>query len=849
MKESICFILLGLPALASGQQLLGTGRSPAAPANLVTEAVRAEPAPVIDGRGSDAVWTIAHVISGFRVFDPVEDGEPTMQTEARFAYDDRNIYVLVRAFDPRPDSIMALLSRRDERTQSDYIRVVIDSYHDKRTGYQFMVNPAGVQRDIYLFNDNSEDVTWNAVWEAKTSIDSLGWVAEFRIPLNQLRYTNREEHTFGVGVHREVARLNERSSWPLWRRSAFGIASQLGEIRGIRGIGENRRLELMPYSVQSNQSVVRGNGYGRLTRGTIGGDIKIGLSSNLTLDATINPDFGQVEADPAVLNLGAFEQFFEERRPFFLEGTGIFSFAVDCNDGQCTGPFYSRRVGRAPQVGYLADDPNAVPLSSTILGAAKITGRLPNGLSLGILNAYTARERAGDVTVEPGTNHFVARAQQDFRRGRSGVGAIFTALNRNLTDETGDFLRRDAYAGGIDWRHRFGSGGNYQWSGHLLGSLVRGSESAIAATQRSGVHLFQRPDDDIDYDPTRTSLSGTSFGTGLNKQGGGITRFWTGVWYKSPGLEVNDIGYMQSVNNMGQSNWVGLVFQEPRSFYRRLQVNVNQFNSWFTDGVSTGHGGNINVNGQLRNMWFFYFGAGGETPGQCGACLRGGPSLRERPAYFGWAGFEADQRKPLVPGFNLNWGRGDDGRSWRVSLGPELDFRVASRFSSSIGMRFERAVNDRQWVGNFGAIGHDSTHYTVARLNQKTVAMTTRINWTASPTLSMQFYAQPFTTGGDYTDWRRVRDPRSSDYRQQFEPYGGGEGTDPDGFNFKQFRSNAVLRWEYRPGSTLFLVWQQGRTQDHLDRGTFQARRDIRNLFDAHPDNTLLIKASYWFAL
>ncbi|MGQ0649139.1 MAG: DUF5916 domain-containing protein [Gemmatimonadaceae bacterium] len=842
-------LVLGWSAPLVAQQLAPKGRDPIrTSAAFVTNAIRAEPAPTIDGRDADPVWSAAQVIQGFRQFDPLENGDPTFNTEARFAYDDRNLYVLVRAFDPHPDSIMALLSRRDERTQSDYIRVIIDSYHDKRTGYQFMVNPAGVQRDIYLFNDSEEDVTWNAVWDAKTSIDSLGWTAEFRIPLSQLRFGAKPEHTFGVGIHREVARLNERTSWPLWRRTQFGIASQLGEIHGIRDIGANRRLEVMPYSVQSNETRQRGATYGRTQRSTLGADIKLGITSNLTLDATINPDFGQVEADPAVLNLGAFEQFFEERRPFFLEGSGIFSFAIDCNDGQCTGPFYSRRIGRPPQTGFLSRDYRAVPTASTILGAAKLTGRLSSGTSIGIMNAVTAREAVGDtLTVEPRSNYFVARMQQDLRRGRSGFGVVFSAVNRDLDDQTNAFLRREAYATGLDFRHRFGTGDNYGLSGHLLGSLVRGSEEAIARTQVSGVHLYQRPDDDLEYDPTRTSLSGVSGGLGLSKNGGGITRFFTGVWYKSPGLEINDVGYMQSVDNMGQSNWFALTFQEPKSFYRRLQINFNQFNSFFTNGTRSGNGGNINLNSQLKNMWFVYAGIGAETGAHCGACLRGGPMLWEQPAAFGWMGFSADQRKPIVPGFGFDWGRGDNGRSHRYNVGPRVQMRLASRFNSSIGLNYSRNVQDRQWLGNFGAVGSDTTHYTIARLDQKTVSLTTRVNWTASPTLSLQVYAQPFATGGDYSDWRRTVDPRSRTYESQYEPF--TQQGDPGGFNFKQFRSNTVLRWEYRPGSTLFFVWQQGRTQAGLDAGSFDFRRDYRNLFTAHPENTFLVKASYWFSL
>ncbi len=815
---------------------------------LTATAMRTPQAPVIDGKDRDAIWATAQVISGFRQFDPVEDADPTMQTEARVAYDDRTLFVLVRAFDPHPDSIMALLSRRDERTQSDYIRVLIDSYHDKRTGYQFAVNPAGVQRDIYLYNDNQEDITWNAVWEVKTSIDSLGWIAEFAIPLNQLRFGQQESHTFGLGIHREVARLNERSSWPLFRRTGFGMASQLGEVQGIRGIGANRRLELMPYSVQSNETRQRGPAWGRTQRSTLGADLKVGLSSNLTLDATINPDFGQVEADPAVLNLGAFEQFFEERRPFFLEGTGIFSFAIDCNDGECTGPFYSRRVGRAPQTGFLSGDPNAVPRSSTILGAAKLTGRLGNGLSLGIMNAVTGREDVGDtLTVEPRTNYFVARLQQDLRGGRSGIGAIVSATNRRLDGHTEDFLRREAYTLGADFRHRFGPGDNLQVSGHVLGSLIRGSEAAIARTQLNGVHFYQRPGDNAEFDPTRTDLSGMSSGLGLSKNGGGLVRFYTGLWYKSPGLEVNDLGFMQNVNSMGQSNWFALMFQKPRAFYRRLQVNFNQWNGFLTDGTLTGRGGNINLNGQLTNMWFFYGGAGMERPANCSVCLRGGPALWEQPRLFSFFGFGGDQRKAVTPSVNFNYGRGDNGRSHNLGISPQLNVRVASRFSAAVGVSYGRNVDDRQWLGNFGDIGSDTTHHTVARLHQQTVSVTSRINWTASPTLSVQVYAQPFATGGDYTGWRSAIDAGNRTYDAQWAPF--TQQGEPGGFNFKQFRSNSVVRWEYRPGSTLFFVWQQGRTQDHLDPGSFRLGRDYRNLFSAHPDNTFLVKASYWFSL
>lgn len=844
------FIAFVCPRPAAAQQLVRPTEVVRPAAVAVARAVRADAPIVIDGRDDDPVWQSAPVVDEFRVFDPVEDGDPTLRTEARFAYDERNLYILVRAFDHRPDSIMALLSRRDERTQSDYIRVIVDSYHDRRTGYQFMVNPAGVKRDIYLYNDTQEDISWDAVWDVKTSIDSLGWLAEFSIPLSQLRYPKRETHTFGIAVHREVGRSNERSSWPLWRRSQSGIASQLGEMHGLTGLGSPRRLEVLPYSVQSNESVQRGADFGRTQRGTIGADIKYGLSSNLTLDGTINPDFGQVEADPSVLNLTAFEQFFQERRPFFLEGTGIFRFDQDCSDGQCTGLFYSRRIGRAPQLGFLSNEPASVPTASTILGAAKITGRLPSGLSLGVLTAVTDRESVGEaLTVEPRTTYMVARANQDLRDGRSGIGAIVTAVHRDLDGDSEPYLRREAYTAGVDFRHRLSARSPYEMSGNVVGSVVRGSAEAIARTQQSAVHYYQRPDDDIAFDPTRTSLSGYAVNLGFEKDGGGITRFWTGGWYKSPGLEINDVGFMTNVNSMGWSNWFAFVFQEPALFYRRLQINFNQWNTFFVDGTPTGIGGNVNANVTFRNMWFMYGGVGGDRAAYCGTCLRGGPALRGDRMLNSWFGFSGDSRRPIIPGLDGHYNRRDGGRSYRYGVAPYVQLRVSSCFSGSIGLNYSRNIDDRQWLANFGEIGVDTTHYTVAHLEQKTLSLTTRLNFTATPDLSVQFYAQPFVSAGNYADWREVADPRSRDYSTRFRPF--ALDNDPSGydFNFKQFRSNLVVRWEYRPGSTLFLVWQQGREQTDRNHGSFSARRDYEDLFSAYPRNTFLIKASYWFGL
>src|SRR6059058_1218851 len=480
-----------MPAVALLAILLQTATSPSddgvAPAPSTATratAVRAKTPVVIDGRDDDEVWRVAPAITQFREFQPKEDGDPRFATEAKVAYDDRYLYVFIRAFDPHPDSILKLLARRDVRAATDQLKIMVDSYHDRRSGFEFAVNPAGVKRDYAMYNDNQEDDAWDAVWDVGTQVDSLGWTAEFRIPLSQLRYVPRATNTFGFAVWRDIQRYSERVSWPVYRGSQAGIASQLGELTGLDGLPSPRLPEIAPYVVTKNVSVPAGSAFGRSQKLTAGADVKYGITSNLTLDATVNPDFGQVEADPAVLNLTVFETFFQERRPFFVQGAGIFRFDVNCNQVNCNneGLFYSRRVGRAPQLLGLYGDAGSAT-ATTIYGAAKLTGRLPGGQTLGVLDAVTERAASPlGETMEPTTNYAVVRTQQDFRNGESGVGMMFTAVNRNLDQWSQDVLRRGDYVGALDFRHRFLQG-HYQVSGSLDLSRVAGTEQAIARTQ------------------------------------------------------------------------------------------------------------------------------------------------------------------------------------------------------------------------------------------------------------------------------------------------------------------------------------------------------------------------------
>ena len=855
MRFALLLAALAIPAAAGAQQAANGSPAPMATAGpapiLRTVAVRAQQAPVLDGRDDDAVWRTAKVIDGFRVYDPVEDGDPKLRTEARAAYDAHNFYVFVRAFDPHPDSIVAMLSRRDERTPSDQIKIVIDSYHDRRTGYEFAVNPVGVKRDYYVSNDTDEDGSWDAVWYVATAIDSLGWTAEFRIPLSQLRFANLAEHTFGFGVYRDIARYNERISWPVLRVSRPGFASQLGEVGGIVDLATPRRLEIMPYTVAKSFSrgEVREDGsidYGQRQEISAGADIKYGVMSNLTLDATINPDFGQVEADPAVLNLSAFETFFQERRPFFLEGTGIYRFDTSCNDGQCSGLFYSRRIGRSPQ---LHDGDPSTPNATTILGAAKLTGRLGRGLSVGVLDALTQRERgAEDQTVEPQTNYFVARAQQDLRNGQSGFGLILTSVNRSL-DDISSSLRRSAMTGGFDWRHRF-LANNYQVSGYLAASRITGSEEAIALAQRCCVHNFQRPDDEVEYDPTRTSLSGTAGSFNFSKVGGGNTRFET--WYSrtSPGYDINDIGFMGGDDSQAAGFWLGIRFDRPKYFYRRANINFNHWNNWTTEGLRTSFGGNFNAHAELMNAVWVHGGINANNYGlkvYSDRMARGGPAVRRPPSWNTWFGIDGDMRKAVAPNFWFGtFSAAEEGsKGWWVD--PGVRFTVSDRLQMHFTAGYSKDITGAQFYGIEGEPGAEGTHYLFARLEQRVTSAAARINFTATPSLSLQLYARPFIATGDYTNLMELDQPRSGEFTERFRPFGT---SDPSEFTFSSYQSNAVVRWEYRPGSALFLVWQQGRQlydDQTRDAGNFNLPRDSYRLFEQHPDNVLLVKASFWF--
>jgi len=838
---------LALTCLCSGIAVAATAATTVPSA----VAVRAAQPVTIDGRSDDPVWRIAPVISDFTQFSPTEGGPVRFKTEAQVAFDDHTFYAFIRAYDPEPAKISRVLARRDVRPPTDQLKIVIDGFHDRRSGVEFAISPGGVKRDYAIYDDSNEDGSWDGVWDVATRVDSLGWTAEFAIPLSQLRYPSAPSHTFGFGVWRDMERYKERVSWPAYRPSQIGFVSQLGDLTGIDGIPAPRRIDVTPYAVAKSEPRPVADHYDHHQSVTGGADFKYGVTSNFTLDGTVNPDFGQVEQDPAVLNLGVFETFLSEKRPFFLEGTGVYQFPVNSNQVNNSGEglFYSRRIGRAPQLGPLFGDASS-PTATTILGAAKLTGSTAGGLTVGALDAYTQRETGvSDLTIEPATNYGVLRLQQDLNDHKSGVGVMVTSVDRSLDDTSRDFLRRSATVGALDARHRFGPGSNYQLNAAVTASRIDGNRAAVLGTQTDPAHYYQRPDGSLGVDSTRTSLSGDAESIHFAKYGGGIFVFETSYQRISPGYEINDLGFLNRSDWQDQSTWMALQFLKRTTWYNQLNWNFNEWLDWNAAGdLQLERAVNTNAHVMFHNNWFAH--AGG-TLGQLGAtysdrATRGGPALRVSSYASPWVEITGDQRRMLYPDVFAQITTTDEGHTHRTSVNPTVQIRLSTRATPSIGVNYSRNKDNTQFFGNFSDLS-GVTHYTFAHLDQTTIGLTCRIDYTASPTLTLQIYANPFVSKGTYSDVREVVNARAAGYADRFAPYGGPEAANPGAFNFKAFNSSTVLRWEYHPGSSLYLVWTQGRQDFEPFEGTRALTGDIDRLFRVRPADTFLIKVAHWF--
>ena len=847
----------------------------------------------IDGRLDEAAWSAARPVSDFTQSWPVADSPASERTEVRVLYDDAALYVGVRMFDSRPDSIAAQLARRDASgIYSDWVHVFIDSYHDRRSGFRFSVNPRGVQKDVFHFNDNNEDLNWDAVWQVGTEVDSLGWTAEFRVPFSQIRFSGQEPaggRVWGFQVQREIARKEERDSWSPWSRSDAGVVSRFGELTGLEGVEPVRRMELQPY-VSSRLTREPGEEddpffEDNATQFNAGADFKLGLTPGLTLTGTVNPDFGQVEVDPAVINLSAFESFFSEKRPFFVEGADIFRFGDtrSYNNYNFEEYFYSRRIGRRPQRSLFTSDVAYVdsPEQSTILGAVKVSGKA-GPWSIGVQDAVTARETgrfldgSGDIRsglVEPATNYFVSRVRRELNRSNTIVGAMLTAANRDMGDAVfTDLLHSRAFLGGVDFEHRWGNR-RYTVSGYVARTRVDGSDSVIRATQNAPARYYQRPDaGHLRYDGSLTSLYGNMYEIAVQRSG---DFHWSLASKRSePGFELNDLGFMGRTDFHSFTPLVGMRWNTPRGIFRDRGLFAYTYHAWNLDKQAILHGGAVGTDLTFTNFWSTGGRVGYRPETYNDRLTRGGP-LSINPAYREASLYvNSDSRKRFSYGTELYLSDNVSG-TWSSDFSVYTDFRPSTAVRIRLSPGWFRSFSSAQYVTrreDANATQTFANRYIFADLEQNTVLMTTRVDWTFSPTLSLELFAQPLLGSGDYTDYKEFRTPG----KYEFDVYGEDKGTitrggtcgadesttsyliDPDGagpsscfllrdrdFNQGALRGNAVLRWEYRPGSALFFVWQQQRDA-FSPTGEFDFGSDADRLFDAPATNVFLVKATYW---
>jgi hypothetical protein len=846
----------------------------------------------LDGTLDEPDWSLAAIATSFTQRYP-DPGKPaTYQTEVRILYDDDAIYVGARMFDPHPDSIVAPMARRDpQNIHSDWFDVIFDGYHDRRTGFRFGVNPAGTKLDVYHFNDGDDDDAWDARWDVATRIDSLGWIAEYRIPLSQLRFHGSAlEQTWGLNFYRDVARRDEWTFWSPYPPTAPGFVSNFGDLGGLTGLEPASPIDIIPY-VSTHTVTNHADANNPLTHGirasaTTGADVRIGLGSALSLHGTINPDFGQVEVDPAVLNLSAVETFFPEKRPFFLEGAGIFAFGTLPVSAQFgfSRFVHWRRIGRTPQLSPSAEFSD-IPDQTTILGAAKLSGRTSNGLSLGFVDALTSREDAAVIddagsrriaSVEPRTNYLVGRVKKDFADGRATLGLLGTATNRAMDSQFDPYLRSDAYLFGVDGT-RASASRRWTLGGYWLGSRVNGSTAAMAATQRSSVRYYGRADAGppgasyLAFDSTRRSLSGHDASAGVVYQG---TPIFGSLQLRetTPGFEMNDLGYLSRSDARSLAAAIGATHDASSSFLRSTRVTAYTINAWNFGGDAFHREIGFTSSAELRSLWNVSARAALFPSSLDDRLTRGGPLVSPPTRWTTSASIETDLRSKVIGSASALFEHsGVAGSEW--SLTPSVIYRPIAKLQLSFSPTLDVLHDGAQYVrtvadsSNLRAGGRD---YVFADLRQRTLSASARADWSLTNALSVQLFVQPFVSTARFSGYKALRAARTFD----FDVFGKDRGTveslpdghvriDPDGSGAEQsfvlgdgpnetsfvsraIRVNGVIRWEYRSGSAIYLVWQQTRDGNAaLDDASLL--RDASRVFGVPAKNVIYLKASYRF--
>ncbi|MBK9981933.1 MAG: carbohydrate binding family 9 domain-containing protein [Saprospiraceae bacterium] len=842
----------------------------------------------LDGIPNEIAWQKVDWASSFVQHEPDNGGKPAQQTSFKILQNNKYLYLAYRAFDTSPDSIVERLSRRDE-FPGDWIEINIDSYHDLRTAFSFTFSVSGVKGDEFVTDDGGNwDDNWNPIWEGISHIDSLGWTAELRIPFSQFRYGNQTDPVWGFQVMRRVFRKEERSTWQPVPRNANGWVSQFGELHGLTNLPKNKQIELAPYILAQTEHFEKepGNPFldGSKNKLAVGLDGKLGITRDMILDFTINPDFGQVEADPGSIRLDGYEVFFNEQRPFFVENNNLFNYQVA---GSAAGGeydqdllFYSRRIGGEPHgypslnAGEFAD----VPGNTSILGATKFSGKTKNGLSIGILESITdpikatianGESRRKEI-VEPLSNYFVGRFVKDFDHGNTILGAILTSVNRKPGVAE---LNRSAYSGGIDfqrsWKNKW-----YQLKFDAIMSHVEGSKESILATQTGFVHLLQRSDaGHLGVDPSLTSLTGTGGTLKIGKYGGagnkdgGVVHFETGVTWRSPHLELNDAGFLGAADQINHFAWASYALEQPFSIFRNARLNYNHWGRWDFGGRFIYLQFNTNAHFWFKNNWMIGGGFDINPLEISNNALRGATALRKPPGYGYNVNIQSDSRKKVTMNFNIFNGGGYHKEVTFFSVSGGVEYQPIDALSFSIAPGYGHFMRKQdQFVANVN-IGNQ-VRSIVSNVNQQDFSISTRINCYFTPHLSLQYYGQPFIFRALYKNFGYVTKPLDIKYDDRFHTFSPQEITLSNGtaqvdenndgqidytfstpdFNYIQFRSNLVVRWEYVAGSELFLVWSQGIEPDAFgDLNTPIVHSLFENVFDSHPHNIFLLKFSYRF--
>ena len=829
----------------------------------------------LDGRLDDDAWRDASFTGGFIQKDPAEGEPSTEETQVAFLYDDHALYVGAKLLRKNVDNIVASVSRRDKAGNSERIIITLDTYHDRRTSYSFAVTATGVRIDYYHSEDDEgeRDYSYDPVWEARADVNETGWTAEMRIPFSQLRFREEEELVWGLNMNRWMPAENEDTYWIHIPKNETGWASRFGTLEGIRGVRPSRRIELQPYfageatfmgGVDSDDPFRDGSDF----QSRSGGDLKMGVGPNMTVDVTVNPDFGQVEADPATVNLSAFEVFFDEKRPFFIEGSQLL-------EGNGPNYFYSRRIGGPPHGGIAGDAArfSKIPNNSSIIAASKLTGRLASGLSIGVLGAATAREYAeidsggeaiARLKVEPRTGYGVLRAQREIGGEQSTVGVSLTGVRRDFqgTSELMAILNRQAYAGGGDWNLRFRDG-TYELNGHVGFSYIEGDSSAIVGAQRSSRRYYQRPDADyVEVDSSSTSLTGYVASTQFEKVGGNWF-YSVATTVESPGFEINDAGRLGDSDEI--VSWGNLQYRQtlPAGWYRNYRVGLFGTNMWNYGGTRTFTGVELNSEMSWKNFWSSWAGIWTGWRADSDNLTRGGPLMKEVKVWNAWLGTRNNWAA------NTKWEVGgeysrDEFDAERFGVETEFSFKVGERWWFSVEPEYRRETHPRQYITTLGG-GRAETYgnrYIFSWIDRSTISAEIRLDYSLSPDLSLELYTEPFASSGRFYDYGELQAP-GSPYLITYGEEGGTElsiGEDGDrvvtdgddefdlenrDFNFLSFRSNAVLRWEWRRGSTLFLVWQQNREASD-SHGARVGGGDLFDSFSAEGENFVAVKMTYW---